>query len=148
MTGHDLEGVTEDHAVRPVLVVLVELSPVNSIWNTVEVGEEVGLCSDGLRLCFFCLPKEIVDQYLRMNLFLNVERRGVDNEIAPVLLILPTPDKLGVEIGVPWILHRPWRGIVWSEHGLMLGRWNVLPLGLVVRDCFDGLASAAPLGHS
>ena len=83
-----------------------------------------------------------------MNLFLNVERRGVDNEIAPVLLILPTPDKLGVEIGVTWILHRPWLGIVWSEHGLMLGGGDVLPLGLVVPDRFDGLASAALLGHS
>ena len=102
----------------------------------------------GPPLVLFRLQKEIVDQHLRMNPFLNVERRGVDNEIAPVLLILTTPDELGVEIGVPWILHRPCPGIVWSEHGLMLGGGDVLPLGLVVPDRFYGLASAAPLGHS
>ena len=98
---------------------------------------------EGLRLCFFRLPKEIVDQHLRMNLFLNIERRGIDNEIAPVLLILPTPDELGVEIGVPWIPDRPGSGIVRSEHRLMLGGGDVLPLGLDMRDCFDGLASTA-----
>jgi hypothetical protein len=35
-----------------------------------------------------------------MDLLLNVERRGVDDEIAPVLLILATPDELGIEVGV------------------------------------------------
>ena len=127
---------------------LVELGPIHAFGDAVEVGEKVGLHSGGLRLCFFRLPKEIVDQHLRMNLFLNIERRGVDNEIAPVLLILPTPDELGVEISVPWILRPAVAGIVWPEHGLMLGGGDVLPLGLVVRDRFDGLASSAPLGHS
>ncbi len=40
--GHDLEGVAEDHAVGPVLVVLVELGLVHALGDAVEVGEEVG----------------------------------------------------------------------------------------------------------
>ena len=127
---------------------LVELGPIHAFGDAVEVGKKVGLCSRGRRLCFFRLLKKIVDQHLRMNLFLNIERRGIDNEIAPVLLIFPTPGELGVKISVPWIPDRPWSGIVWPEHGLMLGGGDVLPLGIVVRDRFDGLASTAFLGHS
>ena len=41
--GHDLEGVAEDHAVGPVLVVGVELGLVCALGHAVEVGEEVGL---------------------------------------------------------------------------------------------------------
>ena len=40
--GHHLEGVAEDHAVRPVLVVLVELGLVDAVRDAVEVGEEIG----------------------------------------------------------------------------------------------------------
>ena len=39
---HHLERVAEDHAVRPVLVVLVELGLVHALGDAVEVGEEVG----------------------------------------------------------------------------------------------------------
>jgi hypothetical protein len=39
-----------------------------------------------------------------MHLLLDVERRGVDDEVAPVLLILPTPDELGIEVAVARIL--------------------------------------------
>ena len=43
--GHDLEGVAKDHAVRPVLVVLVELGLVDALGNAIEVGEQVGVSS-------------------------------------------------------------------------------------------------------
>ncbi len=39
--GHDLERVAEDHAVGPVLVVLVELGFVGVFGDAVEVSEEV-----------------------------------------------------------------------------------------------------------
>ena len=35
-----------------------------------------------------------------MNFFLDVERRRVDDEIAPVLLVLTAPDELRIEVGV------------------------------------------------
>ena len=41
--GHHLQRVAEDHAVRPVLVVLVELGLVGALGHAVEVGEQVGL---------------------------------------------------------------------------------------------------------
>ena len=40
---HHLEAVAEDHAVRPVGVVLVELGPRLVARQAVEVGEQVGL---------------------------------------------------------------------------------------------------------
>ena len=39
--SHDLQRVAEDHAVRPVLVVLVELGLVHASGDTVEVGEQI-----------------------------------------------------------------------------------------------------------
>ena len=35
-----------------------------------------------------------------MNFLLNIERRGVNNEIAPVLFIFAAPNKLRIEISV------------------------------------------------
>ena len=46
------------------------------------------------------LAQQIVDQHLGVDLFLDVERRGVDDEIAPVLLILAAPDELRIEVGL------------------------------------------------
>src|SRR5437879_2557366 len=37
--GHDVERVAEDHAVGPVLIVLVEVGPVHALGHAVEVGE-------------------------------------------------------------------------------------------------------------
>ena len=48
----------------------------------------------------FRLPQQVVDQHLRVDLLLDVERRRVNDEIAPVLLILAAPDELRVEVGV------------------------------------------------
>ena len=40
---HDLQAVAEYHAVRPVGVVLVELGLGVFVWESVEVGEQIGL---------------------------------------------------------------------------------------------------------
>ena len=46
------------------------------------------------------LPQQVVDQHLGVDLLLDVERRRVDDEIAPVLLVLAAPDELRVEVAV------------------------------------------------
>jgi hypothetical protein len=51
-----------------------------------------------------------------VDLFLDVERRSVDNEVAPVLLILAVPDELWIEVGDTSV-----RGLTSGEHPLMLG---------------------------
>ena len=43
---------------------------------------------------------QVVDQRLGVNLLLDVEGRGVDDEIGPVLLVLAAPDELRVEVTV------------------------------------------------
>lgn len=98
--GHDLEGVAEDHAVAPVLVVGVELGLVRALGNTVEVGEEIGGDHPLVVLAFLGRAQQVVDEGLGMDLLLDVEWRGVDDEVAPVLLVLTAPDKLRVEVGV------------------------------------------------
>ena len=50
--GHYLEGVAEDHAVRPVLVVGVELGLVGTFGHSIEIAEEINLES---RLAGFVL---------------------------------------------------------------------------------------------
>jgi hypothetical protein len=136
-TGHHLEGITKDHPVRPVLVVLVELRLVHPLGHTIEVGKKVDLKAGSLGICLPRLAEEVVDQHLRMDLFLNVQRRGVDDEIAPVLLILAAPDELGIKVNIPGIPRRPWAGILLVDHGLMLGSGDVLPLRLVVLKGLD-----------
>ena len=75
----------------------------------------------------------------------------MDDEVAPVLLVLAAPDELRVEVAVaPLVgdadrtLLRPCR-----QDRLVLGGRDVLPLGLVVRERLDGLrglrASSWPL---
>ena len=57
-------------------------------------------CPELRALALALSAQQIVDQDLGMDLLLDVERRGVDDEIAPVLLILAAPDQLGIEVGV------------------------------------------------
>jgi hypothetical protein len=64
------------------------------------------------------LAQQVVDQHLGMHLFLDVERRGVDDEVAPVLLILAAPDELRVEVGIARLAHALRRLLVLGEHRL------------------------------
>ena len=99
-----------------------------------SVCASAALASRFSRVC----AQQIVDQNLGMNFFLDVERRRVDDEVAPVLLVLAAPDELRIEIGVARILYRAWALLLLLNDGLILGRRNVLPLGLVVLERFDG----------
>ena len=73
-----------------------------------------------------------------MDFLLDVERRRVDDEIAPVLLILAAPDELRIEVGVARILYRLGLFFLFLKHGLVLSGRDVLALGLVVLKSLDG----------
>ena len=86
--------------------------------------------------------EQVVDQHLGVDLFLDVERRGVDDEVAPVLLILAAPDELRVEVAVAALVGHAHRALLVLLHdGLIFGRGDVLPLGLVVLEGLDGLGT-------
>jgi hypothetical protein len=99
---HDEQGVTEDQAVRPVVLVgvevdqLVELQPV----EVVEEGELglVGSPAGGLA--------EVLDQRSGVDLLLDVDGDGDDLEVlGQVLLVLALPHQLRVEARVAGIEH-------------------------------------------
>src|SRR5438876_4358778 len=139
--GHHLERVAEDHAVRPVLVVLVELRLVHALGNTVEVREEVRNDLAHLLAPLSCPAQQVVDQHLGMDLLLDVERRRLDDEVAPVLLVLAAPDELRVEIAVaPLVSGAPRLFRLLLDDGLVLGGRDVLALRLFVLDGLDALA--------
>ena len=74
---HHLEGVAEDHAVRPVGVVLVEVDLVELV-EAVEGVEERQL---GLVLGPLGGAAEVLDQDARVDLLLDVDRRRVGDQV-------------------------------------------------------------------
>ncbi len=70
---------------------LIELGLIYALGNTVEVSEQASLSTRLARPGFFGLSQEIVDQGFGLDLFLYIQWRCVNDEIAPVLLILATP---------------------------------------------------------
>ena len=136
--GHDLEGVAEDHAVGPVLVVLVKLGLVHAERDAVEVGEEIRRELPGLVLRLARGAQEIVDEHFRVDFFLDVKRRGVDDEVAPILLVFPAPDELRVEVAIA-LVARGLRAVLFPlQNRLVFRRRDILPLRFVVNQCLDG----------
>jgi hypothetical protein len=144
--GHNLERIPQDHAVAPVLVVLIELRLVHALGDTVEIRKEVGGDLSGLMLALPGFAQQVVDEHLRVDFFLDVERRCVNDEVAPVLLILPAPDKLWIEVGVARVADLLRILLLLLKHRLKLRRRDVLPFGLVVLEGLDGLGAGFP-GH-
>ena len=102
----------------------------------------------GFVLALARLAQQVVDQHLGVDLLLDVERRGVDDEIAPVLLILAAPDELRIEVAVAALIGHADRALlILLQHGLIFGRRDVLPLRLVVLERFDGLGGGLFFGH-
>ena len=98
-----------------------------------------GVSLAGLVLTLLRGAKQIVDQHLRLDLLLDVERRRMNDEIAPILLILPAPDELGIEVAIaPLVGHADGADSPFLQYRLILGSGNILPLGLVVLEGFDG----------
>ena len=74
--------------------------------------------------------QQIVDQRLGMDFFLDVERRGVDDEVAPVLLVLAAPDELRIEIAccARYFIVLGFC-FLFLHHRLVFGCRDVFPLG-------------------
>ena len=152
------------------LVVLVEFGLLShALGDAVEVGEEIEerLCSGGLRVCLFRLPtlQEIVNQHLRMDrprgfLECRAAVRGRRGRSSPADQRWVGDRAIGGRAGGGsrsvlrgYFTGRGLAVFVWPEHGLMLGGGEGMffRFGLVVRDRFDGLASATlreRIGHS
>jgi len=74
-----------------------------------------------------------------MDLFLDVERWGMDDEVGPVLLVLAAPDQLRIQIPIaPLVGHAHGRLLVLAQDRLVLGRRDVLAGGVVVDEGLDG----------
>ena len=75
-----------------------------------------------------------------MDLFLDVERRSMYDEIAPVLLILAAPDKLRIKITVTPLVRHAYRVLlVLLHHRLIFSGGNILACRFVVLEGYDGL---------
>ena len=96
---HHQQAVAQDHPVRPVLGVLVELKSRCLIRDAVEAAEQICLWCGFLRGDAL----QIADQRLGIQLFLNVNRHSLNAQRRAVLLILPAPDQLRVQVRVAWI---------------------------------------------
>jgi hypothetical protein len=126
---HHRQAVAQNDAVRPVGVVPVELGHRLLVRQAVEIGEEVRHRRRLLLSPLSALPQEIVDQHLRVHLLLDVERRRLDDQVGPVLLVLAAPDELRVEIAVPpLILFADRRLLLLVHDRLELGRRDVAAL--------------------
>ena len=137
---HHLQAVPEDHAVRPVGVVAVELGARGAVRQAVEVGEEVGRGGRLLLPPFLRLAQQVVDQHLGVHLLLDVERRRLDHEVGHVLLVLAAPDKLRVEVAVAALVGHADRRLVLIRHdGMVFRRRDVAPRRLAMRERLDGL---------
>jgi hypothetical protein len=58
------------------------------------------------------LAQKIVDQDLRVHLFLDVEGRRLDDQVAPIVLVLAAPDELRVEVAMAPLIGEPDRRLV------------------------------------
>src|SRR5208337_831022 len=89
--GHDMERVPQDHAVRPLLIMLVKLDLAVEI-HGVEVVEEAR--QKAARFGLGPLPRlNGFDDDSGLDDFLNVDRHDVNFERFPVLLVLALPDE-------------------------------------------------------
>ena len=136
-----MQAVAEDHSVRPMRIVLVELGLGSFARESVEIGKQVDLSFSSFCTCL-AAATQVVDQHLGMHLLLDVERRRRNNQIGPVLLVLASPNELRIEVAVPPLVGHADRALLLgAHHRLKLSRGYVLARSLLVRKCFDLLSS-------
>ena len=143
--GHHLQAVTEDHAIGPVGVVLVEFGAGVFIRQPVEVGKEVEL-----RGCFRfpAVANQIVDQHLGVNFFLDVEWWRLHEEVRHVLFVLASPDELGIEVTIATLVGNPERVAVVPFHdSLVLGCGDVFTRRITVSEVFHLFIHIGCPGH-
>ena len=106
------------------------------------------MVSPGFVFALACLAQQVVDQHLGVDLLLDVERRGMDDQIGPVLLVLAAPDQLRVEVAVAALVGHADRTLLSLLHdGLVFRRGDVLPRCLLVLERLDGLGGGLFLCH-
>ncbi|HRZ54564.1 MAG TPA: hypothetical protein P5525_03785 [Candidatus Paceibacterota bacterium] len=107
---------------------LVKLRGTSVLGQAVEVGEQVNL-GFGRSRPGLGLPEEVVNQDFRVDLFLDVKRRGGDDQFRPIEDVFAAPDELGVEVPVA-SLERDLDGrfLLLPHQGLVLRSGEVLPL--------------------
>jgi len=146
--SHHLKAVAQNHAVGPVLIVLIEIRFGGFRRYAVEIGKKVGLCFGSLFVGFSAAQK-IVNQNFGVNFFLNVKRRNMNNQLRPVLLVLAAPDNLRIEVAISVFLffvqsvnvarifyfQRVLRFFL--QNRLKFGGRYILPLRFIVRQSFD-----------
>ena len=82
-----------------------------------------------------------------MHLLLDVERRRVDDQVAPILHILAAPDQLRVQVAVtPFVGDAHRVSLLLVEHRLILRGGDIAPFGLVVGKSCDRFAGGV-LAH-
>src|ERR1700722_11791234 len=69
---HHLQRVAEDHSIRPVLVVLIELGLVYTFRKAVEICEQIRAALASNLFPLTTLTEQVVDKGLWMNLLLDV----------------------------------------------------------------------------
>src|SRR5437899_1941590 len=70
----------------------------------------------------------------------------MDDKIAPILLVLPAPNELRIEVGIARIADLLRRLLLFIQHRLIFGRRDILALSLVVLERLDGFCDGS-LGH-
>src|ERR1019366_2248544 len=120
-------------------IVLIKLRLGRFAWKPVEIGEKINLRFNRF-IAGLCTPSQVLDQRLRMDLLLDVHWRCVYDKIGPILVVLPAPDKLWVQITVPRLISDTNRALLIHPHyRLEFGRRNVPSLRFVVRKRFNFL---------
>src|ERR1017187_1010938 len=121
--GHHLKRVAEDHSVRPVRIVLVVL-------NRLPAGEAVEVCEQ-IQFGLIRGAAQVLDEHVRGDLLLNVDRRCVDGEILIVLFVFALPHQLRVERCVARVAKPRRPPCVLVEEFLGIGGRDVEPFVLV-----------------
>ncbi|OQA95709.1 MAG: hypothetical protein BWY25_02366 [Chloroflexi bacterium ADurb.Bin222] len=119
-TRHHQQRIAQDHAVGPVLLVLVELHFLGEIFRpAVEIVEELQLITGGLfrhtRPRAPGLRHEVVDQRLWVDFLLDVDGHSGHRQIGGVLFVFALPDQLRIERGIAGIAQRR-RGVFVLGH--------------------------------
>src|SRR6266536_4569994 len=111
---------------------LVELGFINPKRNPVEIRKQIGCELSRFVLTLSGGSQEIIDQHLGMDLLLYVKGWCVDDEIAPVLLILAAPNQLWIEVAIALIARFDRMLLFFLHYGLIFSGRNVFPLGLIM----------------
>ncbi len=118
---HHQQRIAENHPVRPVLGVRVELQLRLRVGDAVEIAEQIGL----RRTALPALALQVADQRLGLHLLLDVDRHRRHAERRRVLRVLAAPDQLRVQIRVARIQHRRRSGLGLGEQRGGLGGRDV-----------------------